>query len=355
MNKERFMAANAMALITHGITQPLDLAKVRGQMLQEGKLYAGDGFQRGFKLGPILDDIHAAGGGYRRFYTAMDAFVVRTVAYTTTRVWGFLLFYDWLNPDPRRTARPDWYIMAGVGGGFFAGVISNPIELVFTRMQAEEMYPEQCRRNYKNVVDGLIRVMDEGTLMRGSIANGLKIGALCASMTNVYDWCKENSYYFFGPSWMNRLWATATAVSVGVATSLPFDAIKTRMHQMRPLPDGRLPYESSFDCANKMFAFEGNPMQMGNLGCFYTGGQAYWMRLFVICYASQFLLDYYHGSYNVNEFWQPARFNYQGGIDYDVHEPFTDAFNKMMVSRFYVDNQGDPGHSPDNKTKITTV
>ena len=29
MNKERFMAANAMALITHTITQPLDLIKTR--------------------------------------------------------------------------------------------------------------------------------------------------------------------------------------------------------------------------------------------------------------------------------------------------------------------------------------
>jgi len=29
MNKERFIAANTMALITHGITQPLDLIKTR--------------------------------------------------------------------------------------------------------------------------------------------------------------------------------------------------------------------------------------------------------------------------------------------------------------------------------------
>lgn len=44
MNKERFIAANVMALVTHGITQPLDLVKVRSQMLQEGKLYTGIGF-----------------------------------------------------------------------------------------------------------------------------------------------------------------------------------------------------------------------------------------------------------------------------------------------------------------------
>ena len=66
--------------------------------------------------------------------------------------------------------------------------------------------------------------------MRGAVANGLKIGAICASMTNVYDWCKENSYYWFGPSWMNRIFATGSAAAVGVAASMPFDAVRTRLH-----------------------------------------------------------------------------------------------------------------------------
>ena len=71
----------------------------------------------------------------------IDAFVVRTFAYTTARVWSFLYFYDWINPDPRRLARPDYYVMAGLAGGFVGGVISNPAEIVFARMQVDEMYP----------------------------------------------------------------------------------------------------------------------------------------------------------------------------------------------------------------------
>ena len=56
MNKERFFAANAIALITHTIvsnhhiilqTQPLDLVKTRTQLLQEGKGFTGIGFRRG--------------------------------------------------------------------------------------------------------------------------------------------------------------------------------------------------------------------------------------------------------------------------------------------------------------------
>jgi len=256
MNKERFFAANTMALITHGLTQPFDLVKTRAQVMQEGKSFTGLGFQKGFQPGPMLEEIHRSGGGMRRFYTSLDGFVAKTMVYTTARIWSFLYFYDWLNPDPRRTARIDWNIMAATAGGLVAGVLFNPVDLVFTRMQIDGMYPEGCRRNYKNIVDGLMRVVDEGTLFRGSAANGLKIAALCGSMTGVNDWCKENSYYWFGPSWMNRIFGTATAVAVGVAVSLPFDCIRTRLHQMRPLPNGVLPYNNTWDCFKKMATYE---------------------------------------------------------------------------------------------------
>lgn len=101
-----------------------------------------------------------------------------------------------------------------------------------------------------------MKVADEGAFFRGALANGLRIGLLASTMTGTYDWCKENSYFFLGPSYINRLWATAAAVTVGVTASIPFDAVRTRMHTMRPLPNGRLPYTSSFDCFAKMIKFE---------------------------------------------------------------------------------------------------
>lgn len=195
------------------------------------------------------------------------------MAYTTARVWAFCYFYDKVNPDPRRTARMDWMIMAGLAGGFTAGVVTNPIDLVYTRMQVDEMYPDAAKRNYRSFLHGFMKAVDEGVLLRGSMANGVKIAAICASMTNAYDWCKENSYFFFGPSWVNRLWATAAATSIGVAVSMPFDAIRVRMHSMRPLPNGQLPYTSSYDCMKKMLHFESNTHYHSNPGAsFFAGG-----------------------------------------------------------------------------------
>lgn len=221
-------------------------------MLQEGKVYVGLGFQRGIHPGQIFEEIYNQGGGMRKYYSSIDGFLIRTMAYTSARVWGFLTFYEWINKDPRRTARPDYYIMAGLAGGALAGVLTNPIEMVFARQQADEMYHESYRRNYKTFTQGLMKVVDEGVLLRGAAANAMKYGMLCASMTNVYDLIKENTYYFLGPHMLNRLIATAGAVGLGVALSMPFDAIRLRMHLMRPLPNGQLPYTSSWDCSAKM-------------------------------------------------------------------------------------------------------
>lgn len=127
-------------------------------MLQEGKGHTGIGFKRGIFGFNVMKETMAAGGGIRKFYSKLDAFFMRTVAYTTTRLGCFLYFYDWINPDPRRQAPIDFYGYAALAGGMTAGFLSNPFEIVFTRMQVDEMYPEQCRRNYKGFVDGLIKV-----------------------------------------------------------------------------------------------------------------------------------------------------------------------------------------------------
>ena len=217
------------------------------------------------------------------------------------------------------------------------------------------MLPEGYKRNYKGILDGLMKAVDEGVLLRGSVANGAKLAAICSSMTNAFDWCKENSYFTFGPSWINRFWATAVAASLGTATSMPFDAIRMRLHTMRPLPDGRYPYEGTWDCFSKMTHFEGAAKHHSNFNCFFAGGQAYWVRLFGICWVSQYFLDYYHGGKNVSEFWSPAKHKVQTGIDYDVHEPFTDGFNKYMNSKWNTTAQDTAAYHPDRKSNYTHV
>lgn len=94
MNTERFLAANAFALISHTLTQPLELVKMRQIMLQEGKTYMGSGTNRGYSPFRIFNEIHESGGGFRKFYMNFHTFFLRTIAYTTARTSCFLYFYD---------------------------------------------------------------------------------------------------------------------------------------------------------------------------------------------------------------------------------------------------------------------
>ena len=300
------------------------------QLLQEGKNYHGIGFRKGFYWTNTIADTLNAGGGYRKFYSSFDAFAMRTVTYTTARVGAFLYFYDWINPDARREAKMDFYGYAAVAGGLVGGLLANPFQVVFSRMQVDEMYPERARRNYRGFLDGFTRVAEEGALFRGSGATGLKFAGL-VSGGGTYDWVKENMFYVFGPISLNRFIGTAVGVATATALSLPFDAIATRMHTMRPLPNGELPYQNSFDCFTKILKYECSYDHFSNVGAFYSGGQAYFLRLYGIAILSQYFLDYYHNTAKVTEFWQPARYQYQTGIDYDIHNPYTDGFNQAMT------------------------
>lgn len=322
--------------------------------MQEGKGFNGVGFSRGFHGANIFNDILAAGGGYRKFYSKIDAFVLRTVAYTTARVWSFLYFYDWINPDARRYARIDFYVYAGYAGGMMGGILSNPFEIVFKRMQVDEMYPPHARRNYSSFLDGFVRCAQEGALFRGAMANGLKLGGLVSAAGGCYDWIKENMFFFFGPISLNRVVGTSVGVGVATALSMPFDAVATRLQTMRPLPNGQLPYTGTFDCLGKMLYHECNVNKYANLASLYSGGQAYAIRLWVIAMGSQYILDWYHHSARVTEFWQPARYHHSAGIDIDIHNPYTDGFNNMLVHNWLGKGQY-PGFSPDGETNMAVV
>ena len=123
---------------------------------------------------------------------------------------------------------------------------------------------------------------------------------------------------------------------------------------MRPLPTGQYPYTSTFDCLVKILRYECNPKYGSNIQSLYAGLEAYYLRFFLIAYLSQFMLDVYHDRRYDQEFWQPARFHFQTGIDYDVHDPYTDAFNKKLVAS-YVGVGGLPAAHPRGKEGMVIV
>ena len=105
-------------------------------------------------------------------------------------------------------------------------------------------------------MDGLVKVTQEGALFRGGMANGLKLGGIVCLASGILDFMKENTYYFFGPLYITKLVSVTAGVATAMALSMPFDAIRTRLHTMRPLPNGEMPYSGTMDCLNKMIKYE---------------------------------------------------------------------------------------------------
>ena len=115
-------------------------------------------------------------------------------------------------------------------------------------------------------------------------------------VTPVYDYLKENLWFFFGPTEIFRFFAIAFASALAIAVSHPFDTIRTRMHTMRPLPNGEMPFINSFDCLFKMYRYESQIRYSSNLSGIYAGSYAAFARLLVIAYTSVRVLDYYFDS-----------------------------------------------------------
>lgn len=351
--KERFFVANTIALITHTVTQQFDLIKVRSIMLQEGKTYNGMGYTRGYNGFQLYREIVSQGGGYKKWFTSYEGFLTRTLTYTTSRVWAYLYFYDRLNKDPRRHARPDRTAMAGVAGGVIAGIVSNPVEIVFTRMQVEDMYPGSYRRGYTSFYDGFLKTAQEGALFRGAVANGLRISAMISCATGLHDWCKENAYYFLGPHFLNRLFGTLVASIVCTLAVMPFDTIRTRLYTMRALPNGKMPYANMIDCISKIIKYEANIKNHGNLTAFYAGSFAFLTRFLAITLVSQYLIDYYHFQMKKEELFIPYAYNHHGGKSYSQWEPMTLGLHKGQINRQSVKGYDEtaaftPNHKPMN-------
>jgi len=57
-----------------------------------------------------------------------------------------------------------------------------------------------------------------------------------------------------------------------------------------------------------MIKYEMNWSKQANYGAFFTGGQPYFFRLWLISMMSVHFLDMYHGKHKATEFWQPARY-----------------------------------------------
>ena len=143
-----------------------------------------------------------------------------------------------------------------IAGGIGAAV-GNPADVAMVRMQADGRLPVAQRRNYKNVFDGLLRIVrEEGvlTLWKGCSPTVVRAMVVTASQFAVYDQIKAAllSTAYFEDTPVTHFSSGFLAGFVASCTSNPIDVIKTRVMNMEP---GQ--YKGPVDCVVQTVRAEG--------------------------------------------------------------------------------------------------
>jgi solute carrier family 25 oxoglutarate transporter 11 len=269
---KNFAIGGLSAMTATSVIQPIDMVKVRIQLKSEA---------RGGNLSPfvIAKDIYRNEGGMKGFYKGLDSALLRQAVYATLRLGIYFNLSDYIKNNTNNGANLTSFqkVYCSLTAGAIGSFIGNPCDLTLVRMQADSTLPEAERRNYKNVVDALKRIVSEEgvtSLWNGASPTIMRAMALNMAQLVTYDEAKEKLTKKWGKGHEKLVMFSASMISAVASStaSLPFDNIKTKLQKMKRLPDGTLPYTGFIDCAKKTVANEG-------VLAFWTGLPTYYFRV----------------------------------------------------------------------------
>ncbi|KAL7422664.1 hypothetical protein Q5752_001955 [Cryptotrichosporon argae] len=215
-----FWLGGVAASIAASITHPLDLTKVRLQT-------AGDkGMVQSLRR-------TVASAGVRGLFDGLTGTLLRQMTYSMMR----FAIYDEVKkrvhtgPGPP----PAWKMaLAGSVAGGVAGTLGNPAELMMVRMQADKAKPPEKRYNYRNAVQGLVRMTREegiSSWARGIVPNSTRAVLMNMSQLASYDWFKAELLHHRllddGPAL--HFLASLGAGTVATTVCSPADVLKSRI------------------------------------------------------------------------------------------------------------------------------
>lgn len=219
--------------------------------------------------------------GFSSIYKGLDAAVGRQMVYGTARIGLHRTFSDML--VEKNEGRPLSFAvktLCGMASGSIAVCIGTPFDIALVRLQADGMAEKADRRNYKNVLDALIRTSKEegvGALYKGLFPNILRGMSMNVGMLACYDQAKELVASALNddpnnPTVPTKMGSSCIAGFTAALFSLPFDLMKSRLMAQKPDPaTGKMPYKNILDCATQIAKKEGP-------SGFFAGFSAYYGR-----------------------------------------------------------------------------
>ena len=184
----------------------------------------------------------------------LTAALLRQITYSTTRFGVYEELKEVFSDGVKQPSFGALVAMASTSG-FLGGVAGNPADIMNVRMQNDASLPPERRRNYKNAIDGLVRMAREegfSSLFRGVWPNSTRAVLMTASQLASYDVFKRQilEYTSFGDTLTTHFSASFMAGFVATTVCSPVDVIKTRVMSAHT-------HESIFQLVTKITANEG--------------------------------------------------------------------------------------------------
>ncbi|GMT35749.1 hypothetical protein PFISCL1PPCAC_27046, partial [Pristionchus fissidentatus] len=207
-------------------THPLDLLKVHLQTQQGGKV----------SLAQMSVKLYRS-DGLLAFYNGLSASLLRQLTYSTTR---FGMYETLKKQFPSDQPLPFYQkaFLAGVSGAL-GGFVGTPGDLVNVRMQNDVKLPLAERRNYKNAVDGVFRILREEGIARlwgGAVMATARAILMTIGQLAFYDQIKQTiiTTGMGKDNLTTHFSASILAASIATLMTQPLDVLKTRMMNAPP-------------------------------------------------------------------------------------------------------------------------
>ncbi|KAM3957922.1 mitochondrial 2-oxoglutarate/malate carrier protein-like [Aphomia sociella] len=203
------------------VVQPLDLIKTRMQL-------SGGGRSSFTVAGEIV-----AREGFFSLYTGLSAGLLRQATYTTSRLGVYNWLFD-MYKEQNAGATPGFgtKTLLGIAAGGTGAFVGTPAEVALIRMTADGRLPKEQRRNYKNVVDALVRIVkEEGTLKlwRGAMPTVGRAMVVNAAQLGTYSQAREIFLGYISEGIFLHFCASMVSGLITTIASMPVDIIKTKI------------------------------------------------------------------------------------------------------------------------------
>ena len=170
-------------------------------------------------------------------YTGIDAAYLRQWTYGSCRVGIYAYLLAYVNKTQEKGVPvPFWKkLLMGCTSGAIGSTFGLPSEVALVRMGADAKSPPELRRNYKNVLDCLVRIVKEegpAKLFAGGAPTIIRATLLSAAVLGCTSESKVQLHKTFPSAFHNKegipLMFASTVVASFVANcvSNPFDVVK---------------------------------------------------------------------------------------------------------------------------------